>query len=231
MPINGPTTDNREALVDTDFEADAFAHGPLLQPIVKIDSTAALTGSGSTATPLAVALSADAGNQVQFGTDDGLFVDADGSFLGTTISQFNGPPIDISVAPQTDIVNTRVLALNNVHPTKSMTFVVGVTAFIQARQGEGGNWTTIIDLDIDGGGFVNIRAWGRGELNVVGAANVFLDNQVWITTEYLNVTIAPATTEIWTFQNRLFTVGTTTGPTTSLLERGQIHVFYVGINF
>jgi len=76
MPINGPTTDNREALVDTDFETDAFAHGPLLQPVVKVDATLSILGSGSTANPLGVLISTDANNDLTRGADDGLYLDA-----------------------------------------------------------------------------------------------------------------------------------------------------------
>jgi len=80
MPINGLTTDSRNALVDTDFEADAFAHGPLLQPIVKIDTTLSLLGSGSTANPLGILISTDANNDLTRGADDGLYVNVGAGF-------------------------------------------------------------------------------------------------------------------------------------------------------
>jgi len=100
MPINGPTTDNREALVDTDFEADAFAHGPLLQPVVKVDATKSVSGSGSTATPLGVELSTDADNEVVRGTDDGLYVPtgANGDFTIDTENIITGPSGSVTVS-------------------------------------------------------------------------------------------------------------------------------------
>jgi len=95
MPINGPTTDNRNALVDTDFESDAFAHGPLLQPIVKVDTTKSMSGTGSTATPVGVELSADANNAITRGADDGLYV-PDGANFNFTADADSGTSQGIS---------------------------------------------------------------------------------------------------------------------------------------
>ena len=124
MPINGPTTDNREALVDTDFEADAFAHGPLLQPVVKVDTTLSLTGTGSTATPLGLLISTDANNDLTRGTDDGLYLDASAA----------GFSFDI-----TDTVTTETVNNGN---TVTFTGSGIVTASVAA--------VDIVDIDVPG---------------------------------------------------------------------------------
>jgi len=122
MPINGPTTDNKNALVDLDFETDAFAHGPLLQPVVKVDSAAALTGTGSTANPLEVVISTDLGNSTTFGGDGGVFTPTGANFdfnvlptmgvvanitQGETLSLTGGDGID-TVGSIGDIIDVSV---------------------------------------------------------------------------------------------------------------------------
>lgn len=65
----------RNCLTRQDFATSAFIcnAGNLLEPTIFKGTS--LTGNGSSANPLAIKISADAGNDITFGTDGGIFLD------------------------------------------------------------------------------------------------------------------------------------------------------------
>jgi len=68
------TTGTATVLERGDFATTAFiCDGGLLEPTV--NHTTSIVGNGSTTDPLAVFISADAGNDIVFGSDGGIYVD------------------------------------------------------------------------------------------------------------------------------------------------------------
>ncbi len=116
------------------------------EPIVSSNNS--IDGTGSSASPLAVVPSVDAGNSITLGTDGKIYTPSNTSVYvenpNFNITQGNVPPIspiNISVAP--GVILTYDLTITNSHPTRSMNAVftascsLGIQTLIPAANTSG----------------------------------------------------------------------------------------------
>jgi len=223
MPINGPTTDNRNALVDTDFEADAFAHGPLLQPIVKVDTTQGMAGTGSAATPLEVSISTDAENSISFGTDGGIY-------SGDTFSQIvaqggaSNPVANISAPATYGPYATLNMVYNNPSNNKIARVLILNDCELEVSLDGGGTqvFNFRLQYQLNGGGYIFGFADGYG--GVAGGLR-----QALTKTDIVIFSILPGASLTYDVFLEMVTSGAASGTSTLLSAINNVFMYGVAV--
>lgn len=108
-------TCNERPIFLGDLELSRFTCNGSLKIEPSVATNLSLTGTGSTANPLVVVISSDAGNKVTLGGDGGLFVPPETVFTDATIDGDGSGGDPLSVPVSTDADNLLSLGTDSKH--------------------------------------------------------------------------------------------------------------------